>query len=191
MAAEKYFRPINEFERKLILEALSQISTLNSIFRDKMKNRLYISLSNSRHEFPKIFLVSRAVSKIINNLRITSNILSAGLYFGFLKKGKFFLSLEGTEFLYNSSVLTDKTRIILNERGEKSVLYGNNILKGMVQELPSNLQETDFLLLCNEKKELIGIAASRCAYLTYKKLNPEDLIAINLIDKGYYLRKSQ
>ena len=125
--------------------------------------------------------------------RINNKIIvhSVGIFFGFIKKSIFFLSLEGAEFLYENKIFSESQQLILNKKGEKSFLYGNNISKKMVDKIPKNLKNRDFLLVLNDVNEILGIGRSQCDHQIIQTLNSEDTIAINLSDKGYYLRKNQ
>ncbi|MFX1418021.1 MAG: PUA domain-containing protein [Promethearchaeota archaeon] len=187
------FRQINEIEKKIIFQSFSNISPNLVEFIRKSKNFLYISLKdlNSRKVYPKIYLVSNHLLKKINLIDLNSKISSIGLYFGFIKKGKFYLSLEGAEFLYREGIFSGFKYIQVNDGGEKSVLYGNNILKSMVNELSSNLRKGDFLLIFNNTNEILAIAQSKvdCSIIDTLKLN--SIIAVNLSDKGVYLRENQ
>ena len=187
----KEFRPINGIERKIILESLSNISANVSKIIGKIGDSLYISLNSSQKEYPQVFSVPKSIHETLREINKVSKISSAGLYFGFIKKGKFLISLEGTEFLHNSGTFSNAKKILINEKGEKSILYGNNILKQMIEKLPEELHKNDFLLVFNQKKELVAISTALCDSISYKDLKPKEIVAINLIDKGYYLRKKQ
>ena len=106
-------------------------------------------------------------------------------------KSIFFLSLEGAEFLYENEIFSEFQQLILNKKGEKSFLYGNNISKKMIDKIPQKLKNKDFLLVLNDLNEIIGISQSQCDRQIIHTLNSEDIVAINLSDKGYYLRKKQ
>jgi len=193
MIESSHFRQINEIEKEVISKSLSNISPNYLQILKRSKKKLYISIieSNLKTEYPTIYLVSDEFLKIINLSAFENKIYSAGLYVGFIKKGKFYLSLEGAEFLYSQGILSDLKRIDLNEEGEKSVLYGNNILKNMVVKAPSNLQKGDFLLIFNNLNEILAIAQSKVSNKVLQNLKPNDIIATNLCDKGIYLRKKQ
>ena len=153
MIESSSFRQINETEGKIIVKSISKISFNISQFLERSKKKLYISIivSNLKPKYPIIYLISDDIMKNLNFIEVENKIYSAGLYFGFIKKGNFYLSIEGAEYLYKQGNLSDLKRINLNIDGEKSVLYGNNILKNMVAETPSNLQVGDFLLIFKEK----------------------------------------
>ena len=189
----KNFRKINEIERNIIFTSLSDISSKLLPIMDNIGNFLYISLKKltKQNHYPDIYLISNELFKAIEKVNETDKFVFGGLYFGFIKKGRLYLSLEGAEFLYNSGIFSEFRRLYVNENGEKSILYGNNILKNMMVKAPSNLKEKDFLLVFNELNEIIAIAQSQVEYNSIQKIKPQDIIAINLRDKGFYLRKDQ
>jgi ribosome biogenesis protein Nip4 len=61
----------------------------------------------------------------------------------------------------------------------------------MIEIIPQNLKNKDFLLVFNNLSEIIGISQSRCDSQIIQTLNSKDIIATNLNDKGIYLRKPQ
>ncbi|MFX1340161.1 MAG: hypothetical protein ACFFDK_16235 [Promethearchaeota archaeon] len=101
------------------------------------------------------------------------------------------MSLEGVEFLYQMNVFSEKNYIIVNDKGEKAVLYGNRITKEIISKIPENLKKSEFLLILNQSNELISVAQSQVDKDRYSTLKINDLVALNLIDKGYYLRIKQ
>ena len=188
----KTFRLVNKIETTMINDSLIKLSPNILPIFEKNDIRLYISLNEleADSKFPSIFLISKDQLKLLLTIK-NDKIISAGLYFGFIKKGNFYLSLEGAEFLYNNNLFSDLKRIHLNDKGEKSILYGNNILKRMVFKESSNLQKEDFLLVFNKLNEVIAIAKSIVNYQNISNIEPNKIIAINLNDKGVYLRIKQ
>lgn len=186
------FRKINEIEKQIIFTSLSNISTELSQMMENLRHFLYISLESSisKNKFPNVFMISKDQYKILRSLN-KDKITSAGLYFGFIKKGDFYLSLEGTEFLYKNNIFSDLKRLHVTDKGEKSILYGNNILKNMIPIITSSLKQNDLLMIFNRNDEIIALAQSKFNYLDTKGAKLNDIIAINLTDKGYYLRVSQ
>ena len=118
-------------------------------------------------------------------------IISAGIYFGFIKKNKFRLSLEGAEFLLNLHFFSERHLATVNNDGEKAILYGNQILRKMIVKISNKVKKNDFILVFNQSNELICIARSQVNFEDIRNLKNNDIIAFNLIDKGYYLRKKQ
>ncbi|MCK4479984.1 MAG: hypothetical protein KAV01_05615 [Candidatus Lokiarchaeota archaeon] len=186
------FRRINEIEEKIIITSLTKISSEFQQIINDIKKFLYFSTESltSRSKFPKIFLISKDQYILLPSLNY-DRIISAGLYFGFIKKGNFHISLEGAEFLFKNNILSDLKKLYVNDKGEKSILYGNNILKNMIIKFPINLRQKDLLLILNKNDEILAFAQSKFDYQDIQEVKPKDVIAINLIDKGVYLRISQ
>ena len=187
------FREINEIEKVIIFHSLSKISPKIFQFIIRSKKILYSSLKelNSKTTYPGIYLASNYFQVEIDLIEFNDKIHSVGQYFGFIKRGKFYLSLEGAEFLYKQGNLSDIKNIYVNSKGEKSILYGNNVLKNMIIKTFSNLKKGDFLLIFNNLHEILAIAQSKVESKNIKQLKPKDTIAFNLSDKGVYLREKQ
>lgn len=193
MIDTKKFREINETEKGIITDSVLKISTKILSVLKKIDYKIYIALVNktSKNNYPSIFLIPNNLTKNLVKFQQDISVNFVGLYFGFIKKGEFYLSLEGAEFLLKSGCFSKNQELYVNRSGEKSILYGNRISKSMIDKIPTGLQKNAFLLVFNLTNELIAIAKSQVNYVTYENLNLKDPIAINLVDKGYYLRKRQ
>lgn len=189
----KTFRLVNKIETTMIYDSLIKLSPNIIPFFEKNDYRLYISLNEleSESKFPSIYLISRDQGNLLVKILNVEIVYSAGVYFGFIKKGIFFLSLEGVEFFHNQDKIPKSKHITVNKEGEKSILYGNNILKKMVRTIPLDLKKNDFLAVFNQNQEIIAIAESLIDYKSYQNLDSNKITALNLVDKGYYLRKKQ
>ncbi len=187
------FRTINKTEKKVIIDSLLNVSSKFITVISTVKYEFFISFNSLSLEkkFPSIYFVPNSLTKIVNKIESRININSAGIYFGFIKRNQFLLSLEGAELLHKLNCFTGRQQIYLNNEGEKSILYGNKVLKNMVAGVNHNLKKNDFLLVFNQKKELIALAKSQVDYNEIKMSNNNKQIAINLVDKGYYLRIKQ
>lgn len=187
------FRNLNEFEKSIILNSLDKICQNSDIFKKNYQERLYISFDRTSYRGvnPSIYLVSTEHPKFIEKFDKDLQITSIGLYFGFFNKESFRLSLEGAEFLLNRELLIQDHILVIDIDGEKSVLYGNDIKKGNAINIPFHLRKNDFLVINNEKNEICAIAQSLINKQDLASLNPGEIIALNLVDKGYYLRKIQ
>jgi ribosome biogenesis protein Nip4 len=190
-------RKINEIESKIIIETLSKISKKGSAFFDEHQFNFYVIISKERNRvlFPKIFFVPKNIVSLYKKLSFKSKITSIGLYFGFIKQGALFISLEGVEFLDKKDLLTEKNKIRVNKKGEKAILYGNDILKTML-ELPNRdsmpiINAEDIVIFTNKFKEILAIGFMTGNTSEFENLSSKSLIAQNLIDKGYYLREIQ
>lgn len=187
------FRAINEIERNIIADSVFKISSQSLSILNKKEFKFYISFNrvNIQDSFPKIYLVPHILTENLENVNPEIIISSAGLYFGFIKRSQFFLSLEGADLLYKLNAIPQKQKLLANDKGEKAILYGNNIKKNFVSLIPTTLKKHDLLFVFNKLNELISIAKSQVDYSVYKNLKPNDKFALNLVDKGYYLRKKQ
>ena len=193
MKDSETFRNINVIEKQIISASLSRISPLFLPILNEIEKFLFIKLSNQRSHiiYPNLYLLSEELHDLLRKLKTHADIISGGTNFGFIKKGEFYISLECAEYFYKKETFLDFKRIQLSEKGEKSILYGNNIAKNMYTTLPINLKKKDFLVVFNDSREIIAIAQSLVDTTNIQNLRPKDIVAINLCDKGYYLRKKQ
>ena len=189
MKDEKTFRRINETEQGMIHASIGKISDIAISALAESNHELFISESSSRERyfFPLIYLVPNNLLELLD--RSKRSIYSGGLYFGFIKKGQFLLSLEGASFLHELECFSGEQQVHVNKEGEKSVLYGNKITKKMILKVPQNLMKNKFILIFNVLNELIAIGQSQVEGRLIQNLDNNGVIALNLVDKGYYLRK--
>lgn len=187
------FRIVNEIEKKIINDSISKISPEIIPVLEYNKLSLFISFNTIGFEdqLPSIYLIPNDLTKTVVNVEHDTEVCSAGVYFGFIKIDQFYLSLEGTEFLYRLNTFPKNTQLISNDEGEKAILYGNRILKKYITKIPQTLKKNELVLILNKSKELICLALCQEDYSKTQALNLNDIIALNLIDKGYYLRKKQ
>jgi len=187
------FRMINQTENTIIRNSVSKISSDVVSFLDSLKDFLYISFyqkSNGNLSL-KIFLLNQKHKILVEEIENKDLIYEAGLYIGFIKKGNFHISLEFLEYLNKIHKISDLKQLWTSIRGEKSVLYGNNIRKEMVDKIPEGLEREDFVLILNQSNEIIAFCRSKVNRDEIDALKPKEVIAINLIDKGIYLRRKQ
>ncbi len=187
------FRLINKIENSFITNSLQKLSTEVLSYFKKKDHRFYIFINDEQTEskFPLIYLVPYENSNILEEKLRNENINAAGIYFGFIKKGIFHLSLEGAEFLRNQHILPNSNKITINEEGEKSILYGNDILKSVITMIPPKLKKNNLIAVFNQKNEIIAIARATIDSSSFQNLKSNQRVAQNLVDKGYYLRKRQ
>ena len=189
MNASNDWRPINSKERSIIINSLLKIDpNIKSIF-EKNEDKFYLLHDVKKKNF-RVYVISSNQYKFKLSKELHPKIQEVGLYFGYINKDFFYVSIEGAEFLYNHDFIKDKY-IRVNKKGEKSVLYGNNILKNMVETVSPLLNNKDLILVMNEMNEILAIAYSKIESNQISQLKSKDLIAINLRDKGYYLRVKQ
>ena len=186
----KNFRPLDEIESRIIHTTLNQLSSNITLFIENKSLKLFCSvlIQDGRQ---LVYLISEKLQKIIHNFQNNVSITSAGLYLGFLSRNTFFLSLEGAEFFLKEKLIPDQRIFNVTNKAEKAILYGNPIIKRMILNCPSDLKKNAILLVLNESREIIALARSEMDYGNFKLLDQNDLVAINLNDKGYYLRRKQ
>ncbi len=187
------FRLSNKIEKSMINSSLLKFSSEVLSYFKKKDYRFYIFINDEQRKskFPLIYLVSYENSHILEESLKNENITTAGIYFGFIKKGIFHLSLEGAEFLSNKQILPKSNKITINEEGEKSILYGNDIIKSVITVIPSDLKKNNIIAVFNEKNEIIAIVRALIDYSSFQIIELNQKVAQNLVDKGYYLRKRQ
>ncbi|MFX1556646.1 MAG: PUA domain-containing protein [Promethearchaeota archaeon] len=165
---------------------------LLSSFKE-FESNLYISVNESisHNKFPRIYLILDDFKEFLKIPNIRNNICSGGLYVGYIKKGKFLISIESVEFLYRHDKFLEFHRIFVNEMGERSILYGNDIIMSMILNSPSSFNKNDLILIFNDKDEILALAKAQVNFKDIQNLKPKSKIASNLVDKGYYLRQKQ
>ncbi len=189
------FRLLNETEKGIIFKSVKNISAhLYQFFHENYHN-LYILISKTKENFqyPKVYFIPNELIVIIRKIKEQSIIKSGGLYLGFIKKGELKISIEAIEYYLSNypEFFSNLQKINLTGEGEKSFLYGNNIQRDMIIDFSSSFLEQTFIIVLNTLNELIGIALVKKNLPLLEKLNPDDIVAVNLQDKGYYLRKAQ
>jgi ribosome biogenesis protein Nip4 len=187
----KNFRLLHEREAKIIFDSLIKISPKISIYlQEGLYNLIISDIKEDRKKM--VYQISNNIGKVISGFLRGISIDSAGMFLGFISRHSFFLSLEGAEFFLKEKLIPDHQTLIVNKKGEKAILYGNPILKKMISDkIASDIQKNEILLVLNEYGELIALARSEIEFSRLKAVKQGQLVAKNLIDKGYYLRRKQ
>lgn len=180
------FRKINSEEKEIIKEILTDISDKICDFILREKFIIYYSTINQN-----LFLVPDVLAKDLEHISKDYKIGTTGVLLGFFSKNRLYLSLQAAELFYKSEVLDFRSFLVLNEKGEKSSLYGNPIKKGMLINFSPEIRKNKLVFLLNNDKELLGIGFSKINLEEFKKLKFKDVIALNLVDKGSYLRREK
>ncbi|TFF95616.1 MAG: hypothetical protein EU547_07335 [Promethearchaeota archaeon] len=186
------FREGNEFEKKLILKTLESISNDIISYIKENLDQLFLKIpqSNSIFKYPIIFFIPNQLIETIHNLQNKTKIKEAGIYLGFIKRGKFYLSIEAAEYFIAKNLISENDKIYVNEKGTKAILYGNNLKREIITKSPKKLYNNKIYFIMNEFNELLAIGLSK-GKKNLNNLKAKQEIVINLIDKGYYLRKKQ
>ena len=108
-----------------------------------------------------------------------------GKELGSLDKGKFRLSLH---ILAELAELTESF-IIVSRQGAEAFTYGRSILRESVLELKEPLGRGQRVLVLNEDRECLGIAALSVDANKLTRLAADRLVAKNLVDIGWFIRR--
>lgn len=187
------FREATPYEKDRIIQGLESISATIRQYIQGRQDQFFISLpkTNTEIQFPQVFFVPEQLIVLVNKTLCMEEIKEAGIYFGFIKRGDFRLSIEGAEFLKDLQIINENDIIYVNEKGTKAILYGNKIKREMIKTFPKDLAKNRLYFVFNRYKELIAIGLSLIGQKEIGDMENKEDIAVNLIDKGYYLREEQ
>lgn len=108
-----------------------------------------------------------------------------GLWLGDVKRGEFKLALP---ILHHILPLTDK-RIVVSRHAAEAFTYGRSILKESVLKIDPTLQKGQQVLVLNTDDECMGLAALSVDTGRLHSLSAHELVAKNVMDIGWYLRR--
>jgi ribosome biogenesis protein Nip4 len=111
----------------------------------------------------------------------TLDIQFIGKELGSIDKGRFRLSLQILE-------LTESF-IIVSRQGAEAFTYGRSIIRQSVRELNRSLVRGQRVLVLNENRECMGIAALSVDASKLTRLGADRLVAKNLVDIGWFIRR--
>ena len=115
----------------------------------------------------------------------TLDIQFIGKELGSIDKGRFRLSLH---ILGELTELTE-SYIIVSRRGAEAFSYGRSIIRESVLELSTSLVRGQRVLVLNENRECVGIAALSVDASKLDRLAGHRLVAKNLVDIGWFIRR--
>jgi len=110
---------------------------------------------------------------------------SLGLAIGELRK-QFIPSIAGAD-LFARFGKRNKFYIVVNEKAEKLVLYGRDIMGESIENASDTLGENDLVILLNTYQEAIAIGRTR--FSGGSLLQKGRVTVTTLADAGYYLRE--
>ncbi|TFG10637.1 hypothetical protein EU538_01360 [Candidatus Thorarchaeota archaeon] len=108
-----------------------------------------------------------------------------GTWLGEMSGDTFMLSIG---VLAQLEPLTD-SKIVVYRRGAEAFTYGRSIIKESVLSLPDHLRRGQRVLVIDENGSCIGLAALAVDAALLNRLGAEKLVAKNLVDIGWYLRR--
>lgn len=108
-----------------------------------------------------------------------------GKELGSIAKGRFRMSLQ---ILSELKELTDNF-IIVTKHSAEAFTYGRSVLKESVVELNPELKRGQRVLVLNKDHECLGIASLSIDAARLNRLSGESLVAKNLVDIGWFIRR--
>jgi ribosome biogenesis protein Nip4 len=108
-----------------------------------------------------------------------------GKELGSIEKGRFRL---GFQILDEVAAMTDRFMVV-SQQGAEAFTYGRSIIKESVLELNSSLMRGQKVLVLNENRECLGIAALSVDASKLSRLGADKLVAKNLVDIGWFIRR--
>jgi ribosome biogenesis protein Nip4 len=108
-----------------------------------------------------------------------------GKELGSIDKGRFRLSLH----ILNEMIELTQSFIIVSRQGAEAFSYGRSIIRQSVLELDKSLVRGQRVLVLNENRECIGIAALSVDASKLNRLGADRLVAKNLVDIGWFIRR--
>jgi ribosome biogenesis protein Nip4 len=79
--------------------------------------------------------------------------------------------------------------IIVSRKGAEAFTYGRSIIRQSVLELNPALVRGQRVLVLNENRECLGIAALSIDAAKLQRLGADRLVAKNLVDIGWFIRR--
>lgn len=171
------FRNPDKNERTRINRALDRWGAFE-FFKDK-------SLLVTQKDDTKkvlVWLVSNTIEKLMIPM---THSYSLGLAIGDLRK-EFVPTIAGAD-LFARYGKRNKFYVVLNEKAEKLVLYGRDIMGESVVEASTALAENELVILLNSSFDALGIGRTR--FSGNSLLDKGRVTFTTITDAGYYLRE--
>ncbi|MHA1807768.1 MAG: PUA domain-containing protein [Candidatus Thorarchaeota archaeon] len=110
---------------------------------------------------------------------------SLGIWMGDMSDGRFRLSIS---ILENIARFTDR-HLVVSKRGAESFTYGRSILRESVVSISPRLKRRQRVIVKDTQGNCIGLGALSVDAARIDRLGPEKLVAKNLVDIGWYIRR--
>jgi len=147
-------------------------------------DRVPVVLRQGKNEM--IFLIpTQWMTHVIEEEEEGLDIQFIGKQLGEITKGGIRISLQ---ILDELKELTDRT-ILVTKHAAEAFTYGRSILKESVLELNPELKRGQRVLVLNENNECLGLASLSIDGNRLNRLGKEKLVAKNLVDIGWFIRR--
>ena len=108
-----------------------------------------------------------------------------GKELGSIEKGRFRLSLH----ILDEMVEVTESFIIVSRQGAEAFTYGRSLIKESVLQLNKSLVRGQRVIVLNENRECLGIAVLSVDASKLGRLATDKLVAKNLVDIGWFIRR--
>jgi len=179
----------NKEQKDLVHQELNQFSN-----NDEAWQKLVVKGDNNVLLYTKgantsIYLMPREAKDRFKVLMGNPGLRHFGLYLGNFKGTQFNLSMEGMSELVKAGGVSSNW-VKLNEDGEKSFLYGQDIKKEDLQAVSARgiTHDRGICIVMNAMGECLGIGKLEADDHTLRRVSDTDVLVSNIVDKGMYLR---
>lgn len=142
-------------------------------------------------EFVEAYLINEELKHVIEAILASNRFpYSAGIYVGRLRKSKPYIipSVDFLTLIYELKREYFKA-VKIRDEGLKPFLYGKDVLKASVTECFPPLNNGDVIGVIGNDGYVYGVALSKVSDCNeVLKLNPNDVVATNVFDVGWFLR---
>lgn len=171
----KFYQNKNEAD-KYLAEAERMFPGISSVAKGKE-----IIIASGKHK--EIFLISREMLDVFNKMKDKSKILFLGEFFG--TKANVFTPSFSTLSKYAA---LSRRKIIVNQKGEQTFLYGFNLEKKFLISFDKELKIDDCAIVCNEHNETLGLGR---IIFDLNSSKDEQKVVKNITDLGWYVRHKE
>ncbi len=112
-------------------------------------------------------------------------VYSMGIPIGTMTGERFRIALQILERL---AVITE-SRVVVSRKGAEAFTYGRSILKESIHEVAPNLTRGQRVIIFNRAGDCLGLASMTVDSSDVDSLGSDRLVAKNLADIGWYLRR--
>ncbi len=137
------------------------------------------------NETKSFYLVPSAWAEIVREGFTNFDIRLLGTWLGDLSRDKLRLSLPILEQISN---LTENFMIV-SKHGAELFTYGRSILKEGVVSLKPSLKRGQRVIVKDQKGNVLGLALLAVDGFMRTRIGKEKLVAKNLVDIGWYIRR--
>ncbi len=113
------------------------------------------------------------------------NISSLGIWLGDMSNGRFRLSIA----IIDKIAQYTERELVVSRKAAEAFTYGRSILRESVVSVSKGLKRRQRVVVKDEQGNPIGLAALSVDASRIDRLGPEKLVAKNLVDIGWYIRR--